>query len=179
MSSAATVLDLSELPNGIAHVSAAYCTTLAEATRVCLDDRGHPHPVDLAVGGSFRAAFVVRWEPATAELRRTYNDHEVATEHGAYGIAFMLIRRLTGLQVIEKSRKGTGFDYWLGADGDELPFQNKARLEVSGIRQGNPAKVAARVNQKRKQTKPSDASRLPAYVIVVEFGAPSAHVVKK
>jgi len=37
--------------------------------------------------------------------------------------------------VIERSRKGTGFDYWLGSADEvgELPFQNKVRLEVSGI----------------------------------------------
>jgi hypothetical protein len=47
----------------------------------------------------------------------------------------MLIRQLTQFTVIERSRKGTGFDYWLGSEDEagELPFQNKVRLEVSGI----------------------------------------------
>lgn len=97
---------------------------------------------------------------------------------GAYGIAFLLIRDLTGLGVIERSRKGTGFDYWLGHAGDDLPFQNKARLEVSGIRQGDAARQAARMSRKTKQTERSDGV-LPAYVIVVEFGTPTALVVRR
>ena len=101
----------------------------------------------------------------------------MATEHGAYGIACLLILDLTGLTVIQRSRKGTGFDFWLG-DDEELPFQNKARLEVSGIRQGDAARVAARVAQKKKQTGRSDGF-LPAYVIVVDFGTPLARVIKK
>ena len=41
--------------------------------------------------------------------------------------------------VIHRSRKGTGFDYWLGDEKneDELPLQSKARLEVSGIRRAD------------------------------------------
>lgn len=68
-------------------------------------------------------------------LLRCWNDEEFTTEQAAYGIAFLIIRELTDLTVIERSRKGTGFDYWLGTTTDEgQPFKNKVRLEVSGIR---------------------------------------------
>jgi hypothetical protein len=49
---------------------------------------------------------------------------------------------------------------------------------VSGIRQGDAAKIASRLKQKREQTAPSDGA-LPAYIVVVEFGTPRAQVVKK
>ncbi|MBW4623103.1 MAG: hypothetical protein KME17_27560 [Cyanosarcina radialis HA8281-LM2] len=57
-----------------------------------------------------------------------------------------------------------------------LPFQRMARLEVSGIRQGNRSQINARVKQKTKQTRASDAQGLPAYIIVVEFSRPMSIV---
>ncbi len=82
---------------------------------------------------------------------------------------------MTALTVIERSRKGTGFDYWLGTQGSTatLPFDRMARLEVSGIRsKGNRSQINARVKQKTEQTRASDAQGLPAYIIVVEFSRP-------
>jgi hypothetical protein len=89
-------------------------------------------------------------------------------------MAFLLILQLTDLTVIERSRKGTGFDYWLGTQGSTttLPFERMARLEVSGIRKGNRSQINARVKQKTEQTRPSDARGLPAYIIVIEFSRP-------
>ena len=90
----------------------------------------------------------------------------------------MLAEQELGYAVIECSRRGTGFDYWLGA-ASAGTFQRKARLEVSGIRQGNDRVVRTRVWQKLQQTDRSDAVQLPAYVIVVEFGRPLAEVQEK
>ena len=114
-------------------------------------------------------------------MRRSWNDAEYTTEQGAYGVAILLVLGLTEYTVIEKARKGPGFDYWLGRaeDSEGLPFQNVSRLEVSGIRSGDDSFVRARVNEKLKQVAPSDSSDLPAYVVVVEFGSPLSQVVKK
>jgi hypothetical protein len=76
--------------------------------------------------------------------------------------------------VVERSKKGRGFDYWLG-DDDDLLFVGKARLEISGILSGSKAQIAARVKEKKGQLKPSDYLA-PGYVAVVEFGQPAAHV---
>ena len=111
-------------------------------------------------------------------MTRCHNDSEVATEHGAVGIAILLVKKVVGYSVIQRSRKGTGFDWWLGNE-DELPFQNKARLEVSGIREGTAAQVSARVREKISQVAPSDDTGLPAHAIVVEFGQPSAEMRQK
>jgi hypothetical protein len=46
-------LDLASLKNGVPFVSPAFCASLAEAARVCLDERRHPRPVGLRVHGSF------------------------------------------------------------------------------------------------------------------------------
>jgi hypothetical protein len=92
----------------------------------------------------------------------------------------MLITNLTDFTVIERSRRGTGFDYWLGIqdESSELPFQNKVRLEVSGIRSGDDSRIRARAKQKIEQTNPSDGA-LPAYIVVVEFSKPLSLIVQK
>ena len=99
----------------------------------------------------------------------------MATEHGAYGVAFLIIGVASNFAAIERSARGTGFDYWLG-DDDGL-FQRKARLEVSGMLTGGISAVNKRVAEKIGQTKRS-AGTLPAYAVIVEFGGPMAKVVK-
>jgi hypothetical protein len=114
-------------------------------------------------------------------VRRFNADLEVATEYGAYGIAAILMPYLTQLTVIEHSIKGRGFgfDFWLGSiDDPQTVFQRKARLEVSGIRQGSQSVLQSRVNMKLEQISPSDILS-PGYVCVVEFGTPRARIVQK
>lgn len=175
------VLDLAHLAAGVHRLSSAWGTVLAEAVRVCLDDQQHVSPSEMDFDGSFDERFALHWEPATDELWRTHNDSDVATEHAAYGVALLALPALTGLTVIERSRKGTGFDFWLGDsdDDDVLAFQHKARLEVSGIRRGSQAVIAERTARKVMQIRRSDAMAVPAYVAVVEFGTPCARVVKR
>jgi hypothetical protein len=134
----------------------------------------------MAVKGDFQSELSIQWIPLIdpAQVRRTWGDPEVATEHGAYALAALLVVVLTPWTIVERSRKGTGFDYWLGPKGSpgEL-FQGKARLEVSGIRSGSLRDVERRVGQKRQQVNRSARSGVPAVVAVVEFGVPGSHVV--
>lgn len=131
----------------------------------------------LKIVGSYTSAYQVHWAAVHEQAKRCWNDLQEAVEHGAYGIAFLLIRELTDFTVIERARKGPGFDYWLGHD-DGL-FQRKARLEVSGIQNGSESEVNYRAKEKMKQTKPSDGQGLPAYIVVVEFNQPVSRVVIK
>jgi hypothetical protein len=79
--------------------------------------------------------------------------------------------------VVERSVKGTGFDYWLGnKDYDGLPFQKgTSRLEVSGILTGTKTQIDSRIKQKKDQIAPTDHIAR-GYVAVVEFGIPVARV---
>lgn len=154
---------------------------LIEAISVCLDSEKHGNKVVLSVNGDrkFEGRYELEYAMVTDQMRRGHNDPEVATENGAYGISILLVDVNTEFTVIERSRKGTGFDYWLGFKDSHAPyFQNKARLEVSGIRHGNDSLVNSRMNTKLKQTERSDGT-LPAFISVVEFGTPKAKVVKK
>jgi hypothetical protein len=162
--------------------SATFGSTCAEAAAVCFDQQGHPDPVTLQVGTPTQLCeFAITWEAIDDTIRRFNADQEVATEYGAYAIAALTVPKLTGLSIIERSVKGKnfGFDFWLGSvkDSDSL-FQRKARLEVSGIRQGSDSTVRSRVNIKLRQIEPSDAIA-PGYVCVVEFGVPQLRLVEK
>jgi len=122
--------------------------------------------------GDVSRTFLLAWDKTTAQARRTWNDLQWATEFGAYGIATLLVHALTDLTVMKRSCKGTGFDFCLCAKDDEQPlFQGKARLEVSGILDGDSTLLQARARQKLRQTAVSNGT-LPAYVIVVEFSEP-------
>jgi len=109
---------------------------------------------------------------------RTHGDVQASTEHGACAVAILVTKKLTGFEVLERSVKGTGFDYWVGKD-ESLPFRRKTRLEVSGILRGALGDVEQRISRKCRQTERSDGMRLDALVIVVEFSRPIVKVAKR
>ena len=133
--------------------------------------------VSLTVVSDKDNAYTVSWFSITDDDRRFFNDADKATEDGAICIAALLAKSETGYSVIESSWRGTGFDYWLGEESEDT-MQLKARLEVSGIRNGTTNDVSARVRSKIDQISPS-ALTYPdtrGFVIVVEFGTPLAQV---
>lgn len=109
-------------------------------------------------------------------------DHQEATEYGATGIALAIMEALEWV-VLQRSVKGTGFDYWLGpklADpiSEHSLFQSVTALEVSGILDDRDG-LQARLSKKEKQVawgserSTSRANRiLPAWIIVVGFARP-------
>lgn len=168
-------LNLDDLTSGFPHIPSACGEALSQAVAVSLESQGHSSGVILKISGLHKKSFAVYWTVSVTEaVLRYWNDLEAAVEQAAYGVAVLLMRSLTGYSVIERARRGTGFDWWLGSD-DAL-FQAKARLEVSGILRGTPRRINSRVKVKLEQTRRSDACTLPAYVVVVEFGTPQGRV---
>jgi hypothetical protein len=165
-------------PPGMPALDVATGRMYADAAAVCLEDRAHSVGVHLSVAGLKRGKYCLNWATTTDQIRRSHNDLQDATRDGTYAVALMVARDVTGLQAIEQSRKGTGFDYWLGENATTL-FQDKARLEVSGILNGDDSQVKGRLQVKRKQLRRSDETRLPGYACVVEFSHPQAHLVKR
>jgi hypothetical protein len=92
-------------------------------------------------------------------------------------VALLVLRALAGLTVLERSRKGTGFDWWLASEDNLFPAA--ARLEVSGIMRGSARRVSARLKERLAQTERSDPAGLTAFVAVVEFGGPVAKVARR
>jgi hypothetical protein len=156
--------------------------SFAEASVVCLDNQGHKSGVTFEVFGHINENIILSWETeVTPKIKDAWNDLQDATEDGASYLAILIIYHFTSYKVIKRSAKRTGFDYWLGEKEDEqYPFQNKARLEISGILQENKKNpINRRVDVKLIQTKQSDNLKLPAYIVIVEFSKPQSQVAKK
>lgn len=177
MASAPSVpLNLVELSTGQSGISPAYGRSLAEAAGVCLDDQQHPNPVSLLLPDSEADNCPLAWPPIDDQMRRTWNDSEVTTEHGAMAVAILLTVNLLGYRIVERMKKGRGVDFLLAHESaDSADSTQWAWLEVSGIRHGNNAAIGTRLKQKRKQAMKQDGSG-PAFVIIVEFGRPVARI---
>jgi hypothetical protein len=174
------LLNLVSLIEGIPALTPALGGTLAEAAAVCFANQGHGESCLLQVQWEVeQRAFTLHRLLVSEPMLRAYRDMQEATELGACGVAILVVRDITGHTVVERSVKGTGFDYWLGtvhsSEAGLEPFERKARLEVSGILQGGAEIVAARVREKIRQTRRS-AGDYPAYIVVVEFGTPMARM---
>lgn len=129
-------LTLEDLSEGFPHVPPECGIVHVQSAVLCLEGQGHHSGALLNVQGSFPTVFRLLWSmDVTEAMRRYWNDPDEASEQGAYALALLMLRSLTGLTVLERSRKGTGFDWWL-ASQDNL-FQAAARLEVSGIMRGS------------------------------------------
>ena len=193
------MLDLRELDtDDIPGVDRPKGNDLAKAAAVCLEAQRHAPGVQLTLRGISSSGCLVTWPVVTAQSRRTWADPQEATEDGAAGIAILLAIREIGLTTVLRSRKTTGIDYWLGNDDSSNVSSTektvtadlqalleddtlivKGRMEVSGILQGNDSEIGVRGRQKLRQTGRSASSALPAYVVVVEFGRPTAEVTRR
>lgn len=147
-----------------------------EACGLCLDSNGHNNPIEFEVSGKINENILLGWDSSSNPVQKSY-DIEERVEFGAIAIALIIIEKFTNLTVLEKAHKGTGFDFWLG-DRDSEYFQNKTKLEVSGILKGKQSLIDSRMNIKLKQIDKSNM-QLPAYVIIVEFGTPKSYVKTK
>lgn len=177
--STSKALFISQLRTGLPGVSPARASEHVEACIVCLSSQHHTADVRLKVEGDFTEAFAVVWDASdlTEQVKRSWEDEEEATESGACCLAFLLVLELTPYTVIRRSIRGTGFDYWLGDKHEELLFQDEACLEVSGIRHAiKKSDLDARIRQKTAQVQAVDDKNLKTYIIVVDFGAPSAYI---
>jgi hypothetical protein len=145
---------------------------LAEAASVCLSSNNHGMATVFKVEGSFQETYYLSRLEVDEIIISSFGDLDEAVQFGAMGIAVILINDQTGWKA-KRSWKGTGFDYWFGYD-DELPFQNKLRVEVSGDLKGSDSELISRLSQKIKQTERSDNVLLPSCAVVVEFSNPKS-----
>jgi hypothetical protein len=167
-------LQLEKITEGLPGITKAVCTALLEACIVCLSRNNHTFDgTSLLIQGDREKTITLVWPNIFDEqMDRTWNDQDEATEYGATCLGILIVLDNTPFTVIQRARKRSGFDYWLGDKGEVL-VQKKARLEVSGIFHG-ANKVDARFRAKMKQVEQSDKTGLPVYICVVEFGTPLA-----
>jgi len=174
-------MDLRDITIGYPGLTPAQGATMLEACIVTLHRMGHKPGINLTIKGDKTEEIIITWpRKVTAQMQRAWRDQNVATEEAATCISILLALKFTGYQVIERSIKKTGFDYWLGIKESESGdiFKRMARLEVSGI-YNNENRLEGRVKEKLNQTKQSDGSRLPAHIFVVEFSIPQCKFVSR
>jgi hypothetical protein len=152
--------------------------TLANAAAVCMNVNGHVSGVKLSLSGDYREQLQLYWNGPTERIRRSYADLQEATEFGAAGVAIATLNQIEGFVVMQRSRKGTGFDYWIARKGEPSGplFQGCTPLEVSGILNGDDAELQRRVRIKKQQITGAYSAR--AKVAVVEFGTPRTRIVR-
>jgi len=168
-------LRLSDIKQGLPGISRIEGANLYENCIVALHNCGHSSPVTLHVEGLNKTEYSILWEESFNEtLERTYKDEQSLIERAAVCLGVSIALKQTPFTVIERSRKGTGFDYMLG-DKDDIFFMPKARLEISGInKESTKNRLSTRYRAKAKQTQKSRQTMLPAYVSVIEFATPKA-----
>lgn len=165
-------LNLTELETEEHHfLTVAAGINFAHAASVCLESQGHAVQVDICGEGHYIKNYSSTRCEVTEQMKRTWGDEEYTTEQGAYGVALLVASKELNVKAIEKSRKKTGIDYWLGTR-DNFLFQKKVRLEVSGIRNGPDSMIRTRFAEKMGQSEKSDAIKLPALIVIVEFNRP-------
>ncbi|MEO0468447.1 MAG: hypothetical protein AAF206_02410 [Bacteroidota bacterium] len=164
------LLPLDRMLNGLPAISPIFAAFLWEACLACLDHNDHLPKADLTILGDQEIEYqLISYEAIDDQLRNTWSDPTEATEYGATCLAVLLVLEVTDYTVVRRSVKGTGFDYWLGHASGDFPFQDTARLEISGILSGDMKALLRRVKAKKKQTERSDHLGLPALIIVSEF----------
>ena len=119
-------------------------------------------------------------QPLTDDDRRNWGRPSSAVEHAAEGIAWLIIYRFTRYTIIKRSHIGSGIDFWLGDQDDvnQLEFnQRKARLEIKGrLDPASDSVIRSLVVEALAQTQRSDASGLPASVVVADFSEPTIYM---
>ncbi|MCW5198403.1 hypothetical protein VU07_01785 [Desulfobulbus sp. F4] len=170
------ILNIKDICQGLPGLSKTSGAHLFEGCVVCLSRHNHnPAGTTFSIYGDEEINYQITWENIfDDQLNRTWNDQVYATEHGAVCLAILIALKMTRYTIIEKSPRMNGFDYWLG-DKNDIPFQKKARLEISGIFRGTEQDVNKRYRVKIKQTDQSDSLGLPAYIGIVEFSNPMAN----
>lgn len=177
-------LNVDEMDLRCPGISDGINTSFKEAIKVCLEINKHRQGQIFTIEGHISNKLNILWRPATQQLFDSWSDHQETTEVAACGIAVHIILSNTNYTVRNRSWKGTGFDYWLGAkNAPESLFQNVAKLEVSGIAEEKKAnKITSRVKRKINQIdKFKDKyPALLAFIVIVEFSAPKSlvHLIK-
>ena len=174
-------LDIDQLSQGLPTITPIFCRMLVESAVFCLEYNRHVSKNCILDGhDGLNEKFDLAWNSPDSRVLNTYGDLQEVTEYGATGIAILLTVTNTKYSTVSRAFKAHGFDYWVGdKDADTGVFQEKARLEISGILSGSEATFRQRIKQKTSQTDKSDSMGTDCYISVVEFGDPKASLLQK
>ena len=173
-------LDLLSIRNGLPGMHKDLCAHYYSACMTTLHRSGHSDGTIMHLEGNREDNLLLHWEDYYDEcIERSWKEINYCTDHAAVCVSCVLAIHETDYTIVERSCKGDGFDYWLGYKDDVL-FSHAARLEISGILQESATNtVEKRLKAKIRQTEQSDATCLPAYISIIEFGTPKAIFLQK
>lgn len=177
------VLDLDQLSDVISELDESLAGYMYGAAVMCLQHNEHQSgvPCELRNFEKKLADTAIVWtKPYSDRIRRTFGETGYAAEFAGEGIACLTIRAYTEFKVVERSVRNDGVDFWLADKLDVYPFQRAARMESKGITQArSESDIRDAINQGIKQSKKSDRSLLPAYIIATDFGRPVICMVQR
>ena len=167
-------LDLEILRTGILGLTQEFGSFCLQACTVCLENSNHLNGVSAILTETYPDNLQLNWTSIVdQQVIRNWKDLQEATEYGATAIAILLVKELTEFNCIERSSKGLGFDYWLGEEDNFGLFQNKAKLEISGIlKETETNSLEIRTKIKENQTMKSAFLNMNAHICVTEFSNP-------
>ena len=147
-----------------------------KAAAYCFELQGLNSNTFLNVTGIENNGINLCWDNLKEIEFSSLKDNQESTEWGAEAVAFIIVKYLTNFNVVERSRKGTGFDYHISKDSDYVLFQNTAKLEISGIlKKSKTNSINNRIKYKIKQATEYH-NDLALLVIITEFSSPQAGV---
>lgn len=143
-----------------------------------LDCKGHDSGVILDVENEIgNCQYILTWNtPADDRLRNAHADKVESVEDSALAISFLVATEVTPYIVLRQALRGSAIDYYLAESDCQLPFQNAAGLECSGILSGTESDIASRIKEKKRRLK--SKHDLPVYIAVVEHSFPSVKIEK-
>jgi len=163
--------DISQIP----HLTSALMEISGKSAAVCFQETGYQSKIEHNISGTIKSKMILKWEKLTKEDINSFYDLHEATEWGASAIAFVIIHNFTEYEVIKRSRKGTGFDYYLGNHKSEF-YQETAKLEISGILHVTETNsIKSRINEKVKQAERFE-NELTLFVVVTGFSTKESGV---
>ena len=180
-----TVLDVDQLREVIPDLLEDLAGLMYGAIVMCL----HNHSCEFKVlcevkdlEKTLHETAIVWTREMSNEIEDTFGSPSNAAELAGEGIACLTIRAFTKYKVVRRAIRGEGVDFWLAErqDTDSYPFQFAARMESKGITEARYlSDILTQVNKGIKQSRRSDCTRLPAYIIVTEFGEPVIYMVQR
>ncbi len=179
------VLDLDKIHESIPTMAKSLADYMYDAAVFCFHHHSHSPGKRCEVRSleeTIEIASLVWTRQITDRIVNAFGDTGYAVEFAAEGIACLTIQEFAAYTVIERSQRNEGVDFWLAESRDEDNFilQRAARMESKGITEARyPSDIKARVDEGAKQSKRSDETGLPAYIIVTEFSNPVIVMVQR
>ena len=179
------ILDLDKIRQALPRVRTSLIDYIYDAAVFLLPHHRHQSGLRCEISSlaeNLYFATLVWTRPFSESMTNTFGDTDYAVEFAAEGLACLTIRATTNYTAIKRSQRNDGVDFWL-AESDDLDgfeFQFAARMECKGITEARyPSDIKAKVDEGINQSKRSDSARLPAYIIVTDFGKPIIVMVRR